>query len=134
MRILLKRKYNLGGNKMRIRIDLKIFIFFILFFITKQIQIYLTILFFCILHEFGHIVAGIILKMKPENVEIMPYGVTVVFKVNPEDVNKKIRKRNSFRNKKDSRSISRTYSKSNVCNYIYIYRSNNYNKTRCCIF
>lgn len=119
---------------MRVRIDLKIFIFFILFFITKQIQIYLTILFFCILHELGHIIAGIILKMKPEKLEIMPYGVTVVFKVNPEDINKKIRKRNSFRNKKDSRSISRSYSKSNICNYIYIYRSNIYNKTRCRIF
>lgn len=86
---------------MRVRVDLKIFIFFVLFFITKQIDVYLTILFFCILHELGHIIAGIILKMKPEELEIMPYGVTVVFKVKPEDVNKKIKKRNSFGNKKD---------------------------------
>ncbi len=37
---------------MRFRIDLKIFIFILLFYITKQIESYGMIMFFAILHEF----------------------------------------------------------------------------------
>ena len=43
---------------MRIRIDLKIIIFAIIFFLTKQLKIYAIIMFFCFLHELGHIVNG----------------------------------------------------------------------------
>ena len=55
---------------MRVRIDLKIIVFLILFLFTNQISVYLTMLIFCTLHEFGHIIAGLILKLKPENLEI----------------------------------------------------------------
>ena len=77
---------------MRVRIDLKIIIFLLLFCFTKQIDIYLTIMFFCIIHELGHIIIGLLLKMKPEKLELMPYGLTVSFKVNIDDLNKKIKK------------------------------------------
>jgi len=39
-------------------------------------------MFFCIIHEIGHIITGLILKMKPEKIEIMPFGVTVSFYTN----------------------------------------------------
>lgn len=77
---------------MRVRIDLKIIIFLLLFCFTKQIDIYLTIMFFCVIHELGHIIVGLLLKMKPERLELMPYGLTVSFKVNIDDLNKKIKK------------------------------------------
>ena len=66
---------------MRVRIDLKIIVFLILFLFTNQISVYLTMLIFCTLHEFGHIIAGLILKLKPENLEILPYGLSISFKL-----------------------------------------------------
>lgn len=76
---------------MRVRIDLKIIVFLILFLFTNQISVYLTMLIFCTLHEFGHIIAGLILKLKPENLEILPYGLSISFKLNPDDINKRLR-------------------------------------------
>lgn len=64
---------------MRIRIDLKIFIFLIIFYFTNQIRMYLIIMLFSILHEMGHIMAGLILKMKLEKIELMPFGLSVSF-------------------------------------------------------
>ena len=39
---------------MRFRIDLKIFIIIILFYLTKQIQIYALIMIFALIHELAH--------------------------------------------------------------------------------
>jgi len=64
---------------LRIRIDLKIFIFLTLFYFTNQIRIYLIIMLFSIAHEIAHIITGLILKMKPEKIEIMPFGLTASF-------------------------------------------------------
>lgn len=58
---------------MRFRMDLKIFFFLALFYLTKQIEIYAMVMFFAIIHELGHLVAGLLLGMKPEKLEIMPY-------------------------------------------------------------
>lgn len=85
---------------MRFRIDLKIFLFIIIFYITKQIEIYAMIMFFAILHEFGHLIAGLLLGMKPEKLEIMPYGVTISFQLTPKDYNKKIKRGNRLELKK----------------------------------
>lgn len=85
---------------MRFRIDLKIFLFIILFYVTKQIEIYAIIMFFAIVHEFGHLLAGLLLGMKPEKMEIMPYGVSISFKLTPEDYNKKVRRGNQLELKK----------------------------------
>lgn len=65
---------------MRIRIDLKIIIFMVLFILTHQIKIYLIIMFFSIIHEMGHIIMGIIMKMRVDKVELMPLGLSVSFK------------------------------------------------------
>lgn len=85
---------------MRFRIDLKIFLFLILFYLTKQIEIYAMIMVFALIHELGHLLAGIILKMKPEKLEIMPFGVSIAFKIEPKDYNKKIKKGNKLDIKK----------------------------------
>lgn len=85
---------------MRFRIDLKIFLFILLFCFTKQIEIYATIMFFAIVHEFGHLLAGLLMGMKPEKMEIMPYGVSVSFKLMPKDYNRKIRCGNQLELKK----------------------------------
>lgn len=85
---------------MRFRIDLKIFLFVILFYFTKQIEIYAMIMLFAIVHEFGHLLAGLLLGMKPEKMEIMPYGVSISFKLTPKDYNKKIKCGNQLELKK----------------------------------
>ena len=85
---------------MRFRIDLKIFIFLILFYFTKQIEIYAMIMIFAIIHELGHLLAGILMGMKPEKIEIMPFGVTISFKINVKEYNRKIKKGNVFEIKK----------------------------------
>ena len=46
---------------MRFRIDLKIFIFLIIFYFTKQIEIYAMIMLFALIHELGHLLAGILM-------------------------------------------------------------------------
>ena len=85
---------------MRFRIDLKIFLFAILFYFSKQMEIYAMVMFFAILHELGHLLAGILLGMKPEKMEIMPYGVSISFQLTPKDYNKKINKGNQLELKK----------------------------------
>lgn len=85
---------------MRFRIDLKIFIFLILFYFTKQIQIYATIMIFALIHELGHLAVGLVMGMKPEKIELMPFGFSVSFKINVKEYNKKIKKGNMFEIKK----------------------------------
>ncbi len=75
---------------MKFRIDLKIFLFFILFCFTNQFQNYIVIILFAIIHEIGHLVAGILLGMKPESIELIPYGLRISFRLIPKDYNKKI--------------------------------------------
>ena len=85
---------------MRFKIDLKIFLFLIIFYFTKQIHIYTLIMMFAFIHELGHLLAGILYGMKPEKLEIKPYGVSVSFKLFPKDYNIKIGKGNKLEIKK----------------------------------
>ena len=85
---------------MRFRIDLKIFILVILFFITNQIKIYAMIMLFAMIHEFGHLLAGILLGMKPAKIEIRPFGVSIDFDIKGKDYNVKIKKGNLLEIKK----------------------------------
>ena len=64
---------------MKLRIDLKIIIFMIIFGITKQLRIYIIVMFFCFLHELGHIIVGKILGLKIEKIEITPCGFSTAF-------------------------------------------------------
>lgn len=60
---------------MQIRINLRIFIFIILFYLTKQIKLYSMIMLFACIHELGHILAGVLLGLKPQKIEIMPLRI-----------------------------------------------------------
>ena len=85
---------------MRFKIDLKIFLFLILFYVTKQIEIYVLIILFAIIHEMGHLIAGLLLGMRPESINLTPYGVSISFKLIPNDYNRQILKGNVLSIKK----------------------------------
>lgn len=70
---------------MSIKLDLKIFIFIALFFVTKQIEIYLILMIFALLHELGHLGVGMLLGFKPNSITINPLGVSLIFKTKVED-------------------------------------------------
>ena len=79
---------------MKIRIDLKILFFFVLFYLTSQLKIYLIILIFAFLHELAHLFIGIILGFRPKYFEIMPFGFCINLRPKTEDYQKKILKSN----------------------------------------
>lgn len=87
-------------QNMRIRIDLKIFLIIFIFILTSQIQIYMLIMLFALIHEIGHLLAGLLLKLRPEKIEIIPVGVSVAFQLKTEDFNHKIGKSNLLEIKK----------------------------------
>ena len=85
---------------MRFRIDLKIFIFLIIFYFTRQIEIYSILMLFALIHELGHLLAGLLVGMQPEKLELIQFGVAISFKIKPEEYNKKIKKGNQLEIKK----------------------------------
>lgn len=85
---------------MHIKVNFILFIFIIIFYITKQIEIYALLMIFALIHEFGHIIAGLILGYKPKSLHIMPFGISVDFNIRIQDYNKKIGKGNLLNLKK----------------------------------
>lgn len=85
---------------MRIRINLKIFIFILIFLLTNQIKIYGILMLFALIHELGHMLVGIALGLKSVKLEIMPYGLSIGFEVKYKDYNKKIKNGNMLSIKK----------------------------------
>ena len=55
---------------------------------------------FALIHELGHLLAGLLVGMQPEKLELMPFGVAISFKIKPEEYNKKIKKGNQLEIKK----------------------------------
>lgn len=76
---------------MKIRLHLKIFIFIAIFIVTRQLEIYSVLMLFAVLHELGHMIAGIILGFKPNSIEIMPVGLSIGFESKVDNYNKKIK-------------------------------------------
>lgn len=85
---------------MTLKIDFKIFLFAILLWLTDQIEIYAIIMIFCIMHEIGHLLAGKLLGYRCEKIEVMPLGLSISFKLNIDDYNRKIKKANLLEIKK----------------------------------
>lgn len=85
---------------MQIKINLKIFIFLIIFYLTRQIEIYSILMLFAFLHELGHLLAGVILGFKPQSMSINPIGLSINFEIKPEDYNMKIKMGNILALKK----------------------------------
>ena len=79
---------------MSIKIDLKIFLFAIIFWFTKQIEIYVLLMILALIHECGHLVCGICLGLKPSSIKITPVGFQILFKNYIQDYNTKVRKGN----------------------------------------
>lgn len=77
---------------MSLKIDLKIFLFLIIFYFTKQLEIYSYIMVFVLIHELGHLIAGLIVGFKPESINLMPLGFSIRFKICEDEYNKKIYK------------------------------------------
>ena len=51
---------------------------------------------FAIIHEFSHLLAGILLGMKVKKVSLMPMGLSIEFKLTQNDYNKKVLKSNKL--------------------------------------
>ena len=64
---------------MYIIINLKIFIFLIIFLITRQIKIYGLLMLFAFIHEIGHLLSGLFLGLKVHNIKIAPFGFSIAF-------------------------------------------------------
>ncbi len=64
---------------MQIKVNLQIFLFIIIFALTHQIEIYGWIMLFAFIHELGHMLAGILLKLKPKSLNFMPFGISITF-------------------------------------------------------
>ena len=64
---------------MKIKVNLQIFIFAIIFYFTKQIRVYTVLMFFALIHELGHLIAGICLGLKVKKINIMPFGLSINF-------------------------------------------------------
>lgn len=91
---------------MSIKVNLKIFLFAILFYFTKQIQIYAMLMIFAIIHEFGHLICGLVLGLKPKSLKIMPLGFAIEFKISTQQYNKKIMQGNILELKKLAISLA----------------------------
>ena len=64
---------------MKIEINLKIILLAILFFILKQIDIYLIFIIFIIIHEMAHLIVGMTCGLRPKVFSINPLGVSIEF-------------------------------------------------------
>ncbi|MBQ9298554.1 MAG: site-2 protease family protein [Clostridia bacterium] len=64
---------------MQIKISLQIFIFVIIFYLTRQINVYAILMLLAFIHECGHLLAGLLLKLKPKKLEINPFGLAIIF-------------------------------------------------------
>ena len=64
---------------MQIKVNLQIFLFIIIFALTHQIKIYAWVMLFAFIHELGHMIAGLLLKLKPKSLSLMPFGISITF-------------------------------------------------------
>lgn len=82
------------GHSMQIKIDIKILIFILIFFVLKEEDLYLIFLIYAIIHELIHMITGLVLGMNPYIFNIMPFGASISFKEDANSYNKKIIKGN----------------------------------------
>lgn len=85
---------------MKIKINLNIFLFLILFFLTNQLEVYTLVMAFALIHELSHLVCGMILGFKADTLKVMPLGFSIEFETVVEDYNKKVVKSNMITVKK----------------------------------
>lgn len=79
---------------MSVKIDLKIFLWIIIFYFFHQAELYVLLIFFAFVHEIGHLTAGLLLGYEPSGIRITPVGVSINFKEKRNSYNQKIGKGN----------------------------------------
>lgn len=78
---------------MNIKINLKVFLFAIIFYFTKQIHIYALLMLFAFCHEMGHLLCGIFMGLKPKSLKIMPMGLSIEFEIYSKNIKDKLQKK-----------------------------------------
>lgn len=81
---------------MSIKLDLKIFLFLLLFLLTSQVEIYILLMILACIHEIAHLIMGILLGFKPQELKITPVGLQIGFRVKCEEYNQRIKKGNTL--------------------------------------
>ncbi len=64
---------------MKIKINIQIFAIVLVLILTKQIEIYVWLMLFALIHELAHMCAGLSLRLKPKTFEIQAFGIGIVF-------------------------------------------------------
>ena len=64
---------------MRIKLNLQIFVFLLIFYLTNQLELYILLIVFALIHEFAHIITGILYGLKPKTLKITPFGISIYF-------------------------------------------------------
>lgn len=64
---------------MKVEINLKIILFAVLFFILKQLDVYIIFIIFITIHEMAHLLTGLAVGLRPKVFRINPLGVSVEF-------------------------------------------------------
>ena len=75
---------------MNVKINLKVFLFAIIFYFTKQIHIYALLMLFAFCHEMGHLLCGIFMGLKPKSLKIMPMGLSIEFEIYSKNIKNKL--------------------------------------------
>lgn len=88
---------------MSVKIDLKIFLFLFLFLLTSQIEIYVVLLLFAIIHELGHLIMGAVLGFRPEEIKLTPVGLKMKFKMDNLKMRENISTNNQLSNSSSSK-------------------------------
>lgn len=88
---------------MSVKIDLKIFLFLFLFLLTSQIEIYVVLLLFAIIHELGHLIMGAVLGFRPEEIKLTPVGLQMKFKMDNLKMRENISTNNQLSNSLSSK-------------------------------
>ena len=71
-------------------INVQIFAIILILIFTKQIKIYGILMLFALLHELAHMFTGICLKLKPKELQINPFGISILFETYNRNEKKKI--------------------------------------------
>ena len=64
---------------MRIKLNLQIFVFLLIFYLTNQLELYILLIVLALIHEFAHIITGILYGLKPKTLKITPFGISIYF-------------------------------------------------------
>lgn len=76
---------------------------------------------FAFMHELGHVIAGILLKFKPDTLKIMPYGFNISFEADCKDYNNKVKNGNILSLKKLIIALAGPVTNLIIIAIIYIY-------------